>query len=170
MQDMTTNTAPPSTAATEQHATTTSVPVNKLARYSFLWSEVRLIIAAVALFLGGVPPVLAFNPFAVLFGLLSQLLILAWMVSGVAAGYLIYCWFRANKTVFGDTEPKDITAFFVLIVSGLNLGFAGFSTINIGLSVTKAQPVLLIVGLLYLATATYLFARWKKNKENLFPQ
>src|SRR3989344_2566175 len=31
---------------------------NNLERYSFLWSEVRLIIAALALFLGGVSPLL----------------------------------------------------------------------------------------------------------------
>ena len=63
-----------------------------LERNSFLWSEVRLIIAAVALFLGGLPPIYLVLPIPALFGFVRILLVLAWIVSGVASGYLLYRW------------------------------------------------------------------------------
>lgn len=63
---------------------------DKLERYSFLWSEARLIIGAVALFIGGVPLLLAFNPIPSLSGLLGSLLTLAWIISGLASLYLLY--------------------------------------------------------------------------------
>src|SRR3989344_7642125 len=95
-----------------------------LERYSFLWSEARLVIAAVALFIGGRPPIIAFNPIPAFYGLFSSLLTLSWIISGVAAAYLFYRW-NEHKTLFGGNNKKDKYAFFVSIISGFNLGLTG---------------------------------------------
>src|SRR3989344_8325172 len=94
---------------------------NNLERYSFLWSEVRLIIAALALFLGGVSPLLKLGLPS---GLASSLLTLSWIISGVAAVYLLY---RRHKTklLLGGKDKWDAVAFFVMVVSGINLGLVG---------------------------------------------
>ncbi|HEX9664886.1 MAG TPA: hypothetical protein VGA49_03640 [Patescibacteria group bacterium] len=141
---------------------------DQLDRYSFLWSQARLILAAIALFLGGVPPILAFLPIAGLYGLLSSLLTLAWIISGLAAGYMIYRWNQNNQKIFGGKNQKDTIAFFISVVSGLNLGLAGLSGKNIGMSISSLSIVFILVGILYLATAIYLQQRWNASKQKLF--
>ena len=141
---------------------------DKLERYSFLWSEVRLLIAAGALFLGGIPPVIKFLPIPQFYGIVSSLLTLSWVISGLAAGYLAYRWYATHQTVFGGKEIKDTAAFLVSVVSGLNLGLAGLLGKNIGMSVSTNKVVFIVVGLLYLAAAYHLFTRWKARGEKVF--
>ena len=97
----------------------------KLEYYSFLWSEVRLLIAAIALLIGGYPPIIYFLPVPALYGLLYMGLKVAWLVSGAAAAYLLYRWYSGGQRLFGKKETLDTVAFFVCVVSGINLGFFG---------------------------------------------
>ena len=140
----------------------------KLTRYSFLWSLARLAIAAVALFIGGMPPALAFNPVPALYGVIGNLLTLAWIISGAASAYLIYQWHANGQKVFGRKEPLDMVAFLVMVVSGFNLGLAGLLGTNIGMAISSNQFVFYVVGLLYLVCGVHLFRRWKAKGERLF--
>jgi uncharacterized membrane protein YuzA (DUF378 family) len=136
--------------------------------YSFLWSEARLLVAAVALFIGGTPPVLALNPLPALYGLISSLLTIAWVISGLAAAYLLYRWFTGGQKIFGEKVQLDSGAFFVLVVSGFNLGFAGLMGSNIGMSISTNQAIFYLVGILYIAAAVHLYRRWSANGQKLF--
>ena len=140
----------------------------ELERWSFLWSEVRLVIAAFALFLGGVPPIYRILPVAGLFGIEGFLVRLCWIVSGVAAAYLLYRWNATGQKVFGGKQTKDVVAFFVSVVSGLNLGIAGLISVNIGMRIAAGAVIFIIVGLVYLAAAWQLYTRWKASGKNLF--
>ncbi|TSC87150.1 MAG: hypothetical protein G01um10148_255 [Parcubacteria group bacterium Gr01-1014_8] len=139
----------------------------KLERYSFLWSEVRLVIAAVALLLGGIPPALYLLPIPALYGLIIVLLKLAWIVSGAASAYLLYRWYIGGRKVFGGNDMKDNVAFFVSVISGINLGIVGLLGTNIGMSITSNYIVFVIVALLYLAAAYQLYTRWKSHGEKI---
>ncbi len=141
---------------------------DRLERYSFLWSEARLVIAAMALLLGGVPPVLYFLAFSPLYGLAYALLKLAWVISGVASAYLLYRWYQSGMKVFGGNETKDMVAFAVSIVSGLNLGFVGLLGTNIGMNITSNYIVFVVTAVMYLAAACYLYTRWKAQGQKLF--
>jgi len=138
---------------------------DKLERYSFLWSEARLVIAAVALFLGAVPP-LRYLPLPS--GLMNTILTLSWIISGIAAVYLLYRWYKANWVVFGGKAQMDMAALGVSIVSGINLGLTGILRNNIGLSISSNQVVLIIVGVLYLAAAFQLYTRWSSYGKKIF--
>lgn len=137
---------------------------DKLERYSFLWSEARLIIAALALFLGGVPPALLLLPIA----LTLLLLKVAWIISGLAAGYLLYRWYKNNQMIFGGKGPRDTTAFFVSVVSGINLGLAGLFGRNIGMTISSNPFIFMLVGVLYILAAVHLYRRWKATGEKVF--
>lgn len=147
----------------QEHATP-----QKLERYSFLWSEARLLIAAIALFIGGIPPAVAWNPVPSLYGIIGSLLTLAWIISGVAAAYLIYRWYTGGQRLFGGKVPLDTGAFFVMVVSGFNLGLAGLMGSNIGMSISSNQLVFYIIGALYIVSAVYLYRRWNANGQKLF--
>ena len=136
-----------------------------LEKYSFLWSEVRLVIAALALFLGGVPPVLLVLKGV---GLVATLLNLSWILSGVASVYLVYVWSKKGQTVFGGKQKYDLWAFWVMIVSGINLGVAGVLSQNIGMSISSNRVIFLVVGVLYLVSAYHLHRRFKANGERVF--
>jgi len=140
---------------------------DKLERYSFLWSEARLLIAALALFLGGIPPILKITPYA-LYGMASSLLSLAWIISGLASGYLLYRWYTGGQTLFGEKDAKDTAAFLVSAVSGINLGFAGIFGGNIGMSISSNYFIFMVVGVLYLLSAGYLYSRWNAKGQKLF--
>ena len=138
---------------------------DKLERYSFIWSEVRLIVAAIALLLGGIPPVLFLlpsMPIVVLF------LKLAWIISGVATGYLLYRWYTGGQKVFGDSEMKDTAAFFVSVVSGLNLGIVGLLGTNIGMSLSSNKLVFVVVAVVYIIAAWHLYQRWSARGQKVF--
>ena len=141
---------------------------SELERNSFIWSEARLVIAALALFLGGVPPVYKILPISAFYGLISSLLTIAWIISGLASAYLLYRWNAGGKILFGKKNSKDMWTFLVSVVSGLNLGIAGLLSKNIGMSISSNYGIFIIVGLLYLVSAAYLYSRWKGNGEKLF--
>jgi hypothetical protein len=138
---------------------------DKLERYSFFWSETRLGVAALALFLGGIPPVYLLP---LPFGIVHPLLTLAWVISGVVSAYLIYRWNAAGKKVFGKNDQKDTIAFFVNVVSGFNLGLAGVLGKNIGMSISSNHLIFLVVGIIYLVSAWHLWKRWKESGERMF--
>jgi uncharacterized membrane protein YuzA (DUF378 family) len=138
---------------------------DQLERYAFLWSEARLPIAAVALFLGGVPPIIKIFAYS---NLVSSLLNLAWIISGVASAYLLYMWSTKGMKLFGGTDHRDAGAFFVSVISGINLGLVGIIGTNIGMSITMNQVVFAIVGILYLVSALHLFMRWNESGKKLF--
>ena len=141
---------------------------DKLERCSFLWSQARLIIAAIALFLGGIPPVLAFNPIPALYSPLSSLLTLAWIISGAASAYLLYRWNANKQKIFGGKAPLDTAAFFVSVATGINLGITGLIGTNIGMAISSNRVIFVIVALLYLAATAHLFQRWNASKQKIF--
>lgn len=140
---------------------------DKLERYSFLWSEVKLVIAAVSLAFGASPIVFMILPG----GLARSLLTLSWIISGLAALYLGYRWYTGGRKVFGGTNRTDMIAFGVMVVSGINLGFTGISSNNIGMSLVPyglSTIIFIATAVLYLWTAYYLWKRWKAHGEHLF--
>jgi uncharacterized membrane protein YuzA (DUF378 family) len=139
----------------------------QLERYSFVWSEVRLVVAAVALFLGGVPPVLYFGPVA-MYGLLSSLLKIAWLISGVASVYMLYRWNNNGRQLFGGKNSKDMYTFGVSVVSGINLGLVGLLGSNIGMSISSSKLIFWIVGIIYLVSARHLWKRYSKSGGKIF--
>ncbi|MFZ2886594.1 MAG: hypothetical protein WA021_02115 [Minisyncoccia bacterium] len=141
---------------------------HNLERYAFLWSEIRLVIAAVALFIGGIPPVLYFFSVPGLYGILTFGLKLSWLISGVASVYLLYRWQTGGQKLFGHRDTKDLVAFMVNAVSGVNLGIVGLLGTNIGMSILSNYAVFVITGLAYLASAAYLYQRWNAHHQKLF--
>ena len=138
-----------------------------LERYSFLWSEVRLLVAAVALLIGGVPPIYLIAPSG-LFGIARMGLIACWIISGLTSLYLFYRWWQGGQKVFGKKDAKDTIAFLVLILSGLNLGLVPILGKNIGMSILSGRLVFLATAAVYLYVAYHLYSRWKSNGEKLF--
>jgi|SRR6185436_1194263 len=139
---------------------------NQLERYSFWWSEVRLVIAAAALLLGGVPPVFYLLPG--MYGITAPLLKICWIISGVVSAYLGYRWYQNDMRVFGGKDTWDIVAFAILVVTGINLGLTGLLGNNIGMSILGGRTVFFIVGLIYIAVAVYIYRRWKASGERMF--
>jgi len=88
--------------------------------------------------------------------------------------YLLYSWNKAGRKVFGGTDKKDVIAFFVLIVSGLNLGLVPLLNSNIGMGIFRGSesgslPIFFLIGgVIYIIALIYLFGRWKGNGERLF--
>lgn len=140
----------------------------QLEKNSFLWSQARLVLAAAALFLGARPVLLQIVRVPSLYGFTGSVLTISWIVSGVVSAYLGYRWWTAGKRVFGGKNQKDTVAFLVSVVSGLNLGWAGLASKNIGLSIASGRLVLLVAGVLYLVSAWHLDKRWKANGRRLF--
>lgn len=137
----------------------------QLERTSFKWSEARLIIAAAALLLGGVPPlVYVFGSSSFLWGILK----IAWIASGLASAYLGYRWYTGGQRVFGGKDTKDTVAFAVSVVSGLNLGWTGLAGNNIGMSIAYGRTIFFIAGIVYVWAAYHLWRRWKSHGEKLF--
>jgi uncharacterized membrane protein YuzA (DUF378 family) len=134
--------------------------------YSFWWSETRLLIAAMALFLGGVPPIYLLIPPSMYEVTLIGLKI-AWIVSGLSAIHLIYRWYHTGQRLFGHKDHKDTLAFLLLILSGLNLGFAGVFGVNLGMSVAGGW-LLFLMGILYLLAAYQLMSSFRRNKNRIY--
>jgi hypothetical protein len=132
-----------------------------------MWSEARLVIAALALFIGGYPPVLYFFPMFV--GTTMPFLKLSWIISGVASAYLLYRWHGGERRLFGERHQKDTYAFFVSVVSGLNLGLTGLLGQNIGMSVASGNQILYVLtGAAYLWAAWQLYTQWKGHSRRVF--
>src|SRR3989344_1188269 len=139
-----------------------------LEKYAFIWSEARLLVAALALFSGGVPPVLHFLPVSALYPLVGGLLTIALVISGVVSAYLLYRWWTGGQMLFGGKENLDTAAFFVNIISGLNLGITGIFGTNIGMSITSNYILFVVTGLVYLASAYHLYQRWDSFGKKIF--
>jgi hypothetical protein len=136
-----------------------------LERNSFLWSEARLGVAAVALFLGGIPPAAYFlGNSSTVWGLLR----IAWIVSGLASAYLGYRWLNGGQRVFGGKDQRDTAAFLVSVISGLNLGWTGIAGNNVGMSIASGRMIFAVVGALYLVAAYHLYRRWQAYGERVF--
>jgi hypothetical protein len=138
---------------------------HRLERYSFVWSQLRLLIASLALFLGGIPPVVYFfRPSSGLVGLLT----LCWIISGIASAYLLYRWVKAGKHLFGAKHQKDLVAFMVSVVSGLNLGLTGLTGRNVGMSISSNRVIFIAVGILYILAFIHLQKRYRQHGNKLF--
>lgn len=138
-----------------------------LERNSFLWSEARLIVAALALFMGGVPPIMALSSVPGFYPLLRLILSLSWLISGVASGYLLYRWNLNNRMLFGTTTTRDTAAFFISIISGINLGLTGLLGMNIGMAISSNKFIFIIVALMYLISAWHLYQRWNASGKKI---
>lgn len=137
-------------------------------RYAFQWSQARLIIAAVALFIGGYPPIFFILPIVGLYGVITLLLKLAWLLSGIASAYLLYRWHMSGHKLFGASDAKDRAFFLVSAISGLNLGLTGLLGNNPGMRIMSGTIIFIIVGLLYLYTFWYLQKRWNTAGKKMF--
>ena len=137
-----------------------------LFKYAFMWNQVRLVVAAASLILGGFP--VALRIFSSSNSMVGSLLTLSWIISGVAALYLLYMWFQSGKKLWGGSERTDVAAFWVAIISGLHLGIAGILGTNIGMTVipsTFLTLVMLVAGILYLWSAFHLHKRYSKSSD-----
>ena len=141
---------------------------DKLERWSFLWSEARLVIAAVTLLLGGVPVLRFLLPIQALSGLVGLVLTLTWILSGVTSSYLLYRWTKNDRMLFQGKERRDTISFLVSVISGLNLGITGLLGTNIGMSIASGRLVFAAVALIYLWVAVHLYRRWKASGEKVF--
>lgn len=136
--------------------------------YAFVWSLLKMVIAAVSLFFGATPVALRVVGYTA-----SQLLPLFWIISGVAAGYLGYRWYVGGQTVFGGKNTLDGVAFTVLVITGINLGITGLST-NIGMMLAGTLGALVagllykLTALVYLWVAYYLYRRWNASGKHVF--
>lgn len=140
-----------------------------LLKYAFLWNEVRLVVAALSLIFGGFP--IALRIFGSSLSAVSSLLSLAWIISGLAALYLLYAWNKNGRKLFGGEDKKDMAAFAIAIISGLHLGWAGLTGTNIGMTVIPygiLTLVMVVAGVLYLWSAWHLHKRYKAHNEKLF--
>lgn len=123
--------------------------------------------AAVALFIGGVPVVWFVMPVG-LFGLTRFLLTIAWIISGCASVYLLYRWYKNKQMIFGRKKPLEQVLFLIAAITGINLGIAGLFGQNIGMTIFNSHGLFILMGLADIATAWYLYARWKEAGEKLF--
>lgn len=142
---------------------------DKLLKYSFLWNEVRLVIAALSLILGAVP---------ILYRVLASssaynLITIGSVISGLAALYLLYLWYAGGYMLFGGKDKTDLVAFLIGTLSGVHLGLGGLMGTNIIMSVLYGTGILLTLaiyagGILYLWSAYHLWKRWKASGEAIF--
>ena len=140
-------------------------PANLL-RYSFLWNEARLVIAALSLIFGAEPILSRILPSSG-YGLWT----LATFISGLAAAYLLYAWNKGGQKLFGKKDRADLIAFMIATLSGLHLAYAGLLGTNLIMAYT---PYSLLSTVIYLGAALYLWSAWhlhkryKENGEKLF--
>jgi len=139
---------------------------DKLELYGFWWTEARLVLAGIALLMGGIPAVFLLLPG--MYGITWPFLKLAWLISGVVSAYLAYRWYTGGQKVFGGKDKKDLTAFAVAVVTGINLGLAGLLGANIGMRILGGRLIFFLAGLIYLAAAAYLFKRYNESGKKLF--
>jgi small-conductance mechanosensitive channel len=139
----------------------------ELERYAFMWSEARLVVAAIALLIGGVPPIYLIAPPA-MFDIARTGLFVAWILSGITSLYLFFLWWQGGQKVFGKRDRKDMVAFLVLVVSGVNLGLTAVLGSNYGMSILSGRFVFFVTAVVYLLAAYHLYARWKSHGGKLF--
>ena len=142
-------------------------PENML-RYSFLWNEARLVIAAISL-LWGATPVLSRFMSSSGYGIY----VICSVISGVVGVYLLYLWNKAGRKLFGGNDRKDLIAFMIATLSGVHLGLGGLLGTNIAMSIIGYSGLLftlavIVTGLLYLWSAWHLWQQYKTHGEKLF--
>lgn len=130
-----------------------------LLQFSFWWSEARLVVAALTLFVGASPLIYTILPIPFLYGTIGFFLKLAWIISGLTAAYLGYRWYVGGQKLFGGTDLYDRIAFAVMCISGINLGIAGILSINIGMTISTSYILFVLMGVAYLWSAYRLFSR-----------
>jgi uncharacterized membrane protein YuzA (DUF378 family) len=81
---------------------------------------------------------------------------------------MLYRWNLSGQRLFGGKEQYDMYAFFVSVVSGINLGLVGLLGQNIGMSISSNKTVFMVAGLLYLASAWHLHKRWNASGKRIF--
>lgn len=141
-----------------------------LLKYAFYYNEARLVLAGITLLIGKMSPVLIYFYIPVITVLAALLMSIAWILAGVAAAYLLYLWFKAEKKLWGEDNPTDRAAFAIAIISGLHLGWAGLTGTNIGFAILPFLGLVMpLAGLLYLWSAFHLGKRFKANP-NMFGQ
>lgn len=96
------------------------------------------------------------------------LLTIMWIMSGAAAVYLLYRWYKNKYMIFGGAGIYDKVAFLVSTVSGINLGIVGVIGTNIGMSISSNRTVFLVVALIYIISAAYLLQRWTTSGKKVF--
>lgn len=138
-----------------------------LLRYSFLWNEARLVIAAVSLLWGATPVLSRFASGA--YGLWT----ICAVISGIAGLYLLYAWNNAGRKLFGGEDKKDLAAFLIATLSGIHLGLGALLGTNIimsalGYSGPLFQIAVIAGGILYLWSAWHLWQQYKAHGEKLF--
>ncbi len=144
----------------------TSLSKGNLERYSFMWSLARMGIGALSLFFGATPILYTFVG--------GSVMSVAWLISGVASIYLGYQWYQGGRTLFGTKKTQDTVAFLLMVLTGINLGYAAIGG-NISMmftysvvSASVASLVFKATALAYLGAGYYLYTRWKASAERMF--
>ena len=70
--------------------------------------------------------------------------------------------------LFGGKKKQDTISFFIMVISGFNLGIAGILGTNIGMALSSNKIVFVFTGIVYIITAVYLKKRWKSSGKKLF--
>ncbi len=141
-------------------------PANLL-RYSFLWNEARLVIAAISLLWGATPVMSRFMSSG--YGLYIVLSV----ISGLVALYLLYEWHKRGRKLFGGNDTIDLVAFMIATLSGVHLGLSALFSTNFIMSALGYSGFFFTIavyagGILYLWSAWHLHKRYKEKEEQLF--
>ena len=143
---------------------------DSLEQYSFIWILLMLVLTAISLLVEATPIVnTIFESSSVLYGPISALLNLSWIISGFVSLYLMYRWNTGGKTLFGGKDKKDLYAFLITIVTGLNIGFMGLFDKNILMDLFYSSALYSIAGIIYLIVVFQLYTSWNKNNKKVFP-
>jgi len=96
-----------------------------------------------------------------------SLLDIAWIVSGIAAGYLVYEWLQHSRQVFRGNRNATY-AFWFMILTGVNVGIAGILGPNLFLNIFSSSLFHYVTGALCLFAAIYLFIAWRRSGGVIF--
>ena len=70
--------------------------------------------------------------------------------------------------MFGGKNSLNTTVFFVMVISGLNLGITGITGSNIAFSIFSSSLFLMPGAVIFLVTAVFLAVRWNASGKKLF--
>ena len=130
-----------------------------LVKYSFYFSVGGLFITAIQYLTS--TPWLMFGYYQS-----SGILHFLWLLAGAGAVYLLYMWFKSDRSIFGGNDLKDATAFWFLIVVSINQWLL---TVGVGFYfVSVLYAVLgplshLVFAVIYGYAGYYLLKRWKET-------
>lgn len=137
----------------------THLKPGNLERCAFYWLWGLLLVSALALLVGVNQPHPKF--FRPLYWPMQEL---AWLLSGIAAVYLVYRWQQADRQLFPDGKihfvNKDKLAFWLMILTGLNVGLTSVIGHNIFLSLFWDRLIHGVVMIACLAAAYHLHLRY----------